>query len=329
MTSFDKSFIKAFTDQPHTAEPSGRAALAAPTVAAAEPHIAPATMAAPSRERRLAGASARLDEAPAARRDTSESLKPLSSYQPRPKVHDSWRAMLEVDRFAWPASCEELLVRLRPHWDRFADTIIEAMASGQKCLGISSLHRNVGRTTILLALVKLLANRGMRAVLVDADCARAELGEACGVVVQTGWDDLLASDLALGESLIAAVEDGVTLLPWRSAVTSGAVLPASVKTAGIFGTLREHYDLVLVDLPPLGTKPSVAEMAAFGTAIHLDRLYLVDDLRDHDRDALASTCNKLTRAGLPVTGIIENFAAGPDHPRGANFMSDRRSAVVG
>jgi Mrp family chromosome partitioning ATPase len=319
MTSFDKSFIKAFTDQPHVLEPSSRAS--------APPHIV-APSPAPARERRLSGAATRVEDQPPARRDTSESL-PLSSYTPRPKVHDSWRAMLEVDRFPWPACCEELLVRVRPHWDRFADTIIEAMASGQKCLGISSLQRNVGRTTTLLALSKILANRGMRPVLVDADCIRPELAEACGVVVQTGWDDLVASELALGESLIAAVEDGVTLLPWRSAVTSGTVLPTSLKAGGIFGTLREHYDLVLIDLPPLGTKPSVVELAAFASAVHLDRLYLVDDLRDHDRDALASTCNKLSRAGLAVTGIIENFAAGPDHPRGANHPGVRRPAAVG
>jgi Mrp family chromosome partitioning ATPase len=319
MTSFDKSFIKAFTDTSHAPDPGSRAST---------PHIAPSPAPAPPRERRLSGATKPVEEHHPARRDTSDSL-PLSSYTPRPKVHDSWRAMLEVDRFPWPACCEELLVRVRPHWDRFADSIIEAMASGQKCLGISSLQRNVGRTTTLLALSKILASRGMRPVLVDADCIRPELAEACGVVVQTGWDDLLASELALGESLIAAVEDGVTLLPWRSAVTSGAVLPTSLKAGGIFGTLREHYDLVLVDLPPLGTRPTVVELAAFAAAVHLDRLYLVDDLRDHDRDALASTCNKLARAGLTVAGILENFAAGPDHHGGANHPGVRRPAAVG
>jgi Mrp family chromosome partitioning ATPase len=325
MTSFDKSFIKAFTDQSHTTAPVGQDGFTARLPAAA-PHItAPA---ATWRDSRPVEMDIHVDDAHSARRDASET-RPLSSYTPRPKVHDSWRAMLEVDRFPWPATCEELLVRLRPHWDRFADTIIEALAGGHKCLGVSSLHRNVGRTTTLLALSRLLASRGMRPVLVDADCTRPELGEACGVVVQTGWDDLLASELALGESLIAAVEDGVTLLPWRTAVTSGAVLPTSLKAGGIFGTLREHYDLVLVDLPPLGTKPSVAEMAAFATTIHLDRLYLVDDLRDHDRDTLTSACNKLNRAGLSVTGIIENFAAGPDHPRGTTSWHGRRTATVG
>src|SRR5690606_4424363 len=162
MTSFDKSFIKAFTDPPHAAEASTRAAGA--------PHIAASAV----RERRPIGTALRAEEAQPARRDTNESLQPLSSYTPRPKVHDSWRAMLEVDRFPWPACCEELLVRVRPHWDRFADSIVEGMASGHKCLGISSLHRHVGRTTTLLALSKLLASRGMRPVLVDADCIRPE-----------------------------------------------------------------------------------------------------------------------------------------------------------
>ncbi len=317
MTSFDRSFIKAYTDPPHAAESPARAAVA--------PHI----VSPPGVGRRPVGTSLRMDDTESAQRVASETLRPLSSYTPRPKVHDAWRAMLEVDRFAWPACCEELLVRLRPHWDQFADSIVEAMTTGQKCLGIGSLHRNVGRTTTLLALAKLLANRGMRPVLVDADCVQPQLAEACGVAVQTGWDDLLASELALGESLIAAVEDGVALLPWRSSVAMGAVLPSTAKAAGIFSALREHYDLVLVDLPPLGNKPTVAEFSAFANAVHLDQMYLVDDLRDHDRDALASACAKLARAGLNVKGIIENFAAGPDHPRGYHSFSNHRPVAVG
>jgi Mrp family chromosome partitioning ATPase len=295
MTSFDKAFIKAF-DHPHTAREQ----------AVAPPHAGPER----SARTRLGGSPARASEmgvhTPSELRPSAPP-RPLSSFTARPKLQDSWRALLEVDRLPWPAVCEQLLTSARIDWDRWTDLIVDRMAHGQKCIGIGGSERNAGRTSVTLTLARQLAVRGMRLVLVDADFEQPMLADTCGISVHTGWDDLLASELALGESLIAAVEDGVTLMPWRTG-TPEAALPLSGKIPSIFATLREHYDITLVDLLPLTGKPSIGDFAQLATAMHLDAMYMVRNLANPSAESLAGVCSKLRRAGVPVTGTIENFA---------------------
>lgn len=319
MTSFDKAFIKAFTDNPHTAREQ----------AVAPPHAGHER---PAARARLGGSPARSSEMGLPTRSEvkpSTPPRPLSSFAAQPKLQDSWRALLEIDRLPWPPVCDQLVSSARADWDRWTDILVDRMAHGQKCIGFGGVDRHSGRTSIMLTLAKLLAQRGLRLAVVDADFEQPELADACGVSVHTGWDDLLSSELALGESLIAAVEDGVTLMPWRTALRAGAALPVAGKVPSIFATLREHYDFILVDLMRLAGKPSIAEFAQFATAIHLDAKYLVNNLAAHSTEALSAVCSKLRRAGVPVTGMIENFAR-PESARSAasafNFGGRMRAA---
>jgi Mrp family chromosome partitioning ATPase len=300
MTTFDKAFIKAFTDAPpHPA--------AASQQAAPPPH---AGQDKPPRRARLGGSSMRVSEMgvpQAAPRKPSPPPRPLSSFSAQPRIQESWRALLEVDRFQWPATCDQLLSEARGEWDRFGEQLIERMSQGQKCVALASAGRGHGRTIVALTLAKLLASRGLRPVVIDADTCNPELAKGCGVSVHSGWDDLLTSELVLGESLISAVDDGVVLMPWRTALHAGSALPTSMRASTVFATLREHYDLAIVDALPLDGNITIAEFASFATAIHLDALYLVHNRAAGSLESLADTSAKLLRAGVPVMGVIENF----------------------
>ncbi len=311
MTTFDRAFIKAFTDTPDQT--------AAPERGIAPPH-------APTRptRARLGGTPARAGElgesAQRATITTAPPPRPLSSFAPQPKLQDPCRALLEVDRFDWPESIQELLARASREWDAFAEQIVERMGQGKKCLAVASIGRGDGRTTVTLALAKQLAGRGMRPVVVDADCERPELARACGVSVHTGWDDLVGSELILGESLIAAVEEGVTLMPWRTATPGGRSLAASLRVSTLFNSLREHYDLILIDAPPLVGKTAIADFASFASAVHLDGAYLLHNMSQHAREPLSAACTRLRNAGVPLAGTIENFvSAARPHPAPAGL----------
>lgn len=315
MTLLDRAFIKAFTDTaahpaaPH-ATPIARRPPEAPRPSIVKSTNRPAHAAASPFAVVLPEESALLEP------DARNPTLPLSSFAPPIKVDDACRALLEIDRAAWPEACGDLLLRARGDWDRFAEQLIERMGQGQKCIALSSLARGEGRTTVALALAKHVASRGLRPVIVDADMENPALARTCGVSAHTGWDDLVASELPLGEALITAVEDGVTLMPWRGPAATAAKLAQSLRIASIFGTLREHYDLVLLDTMPLVGQTAIADLAAFAAAIHLDSLYLIQDLRTTTREGLIAACSKLRDSGLPLAGVIENFVspASPGKP---------------
>jgi len=298
MTTFDRAFIKAFTDTPEQ-----------PTGATARPIAAPHT--AGDREPQPLKASRMRETQTPPMRPSAGPPRPLSTFASQAKVHDACRALLEVDRLQWPTACLDLTTRVGREWDPFIDQLMTQMGQGQKCLAFAGVERGSGRTTVTLATARQLAERGLRPVVVDADLENPTLVRGCGISVQTGWDDLVASELGLGEALIVSVEEGVTLMPWRGGHQTLSQLAGMVRTATIFGTLREQYDLVLLDAMPLVGKTAISDFAAFGHAVHLDAIYLVHHPGLTSREQLSSACSKLRRAGAPLAALIENFSVPP------------------
>jgi Mrp family chromosome partitioning ATPase len=241
------------------------------------------------------------------------------------KGDEAFRAFLEIDRAAWPEACGELLDRAGRDWDRFTEQLIERMGQGEKCIALAGSAHGDGNTTISLALARHVAARGLRPLVVDADPENPELARSCGVSVQTGWDDVVVSGLSAGEALIMAVEDGVTLLPWRGRDVSMAELAANERVGEVFGTLREHYDLVLLDAMPLVARAMIADFAALAGAIRLDAVYLIHNVRTMSREQLSALCAKIRESGLPLAGVIENFV--PPAPTGPARSREFHSAA--
>ncbi len=306
MTTLDRAFIKAFADTaPGGAAQAPRAEAAnpprrPPVAAKAQPDVS--SRAVPTAGEAVAGARI-------SRPQPTAPLAPLSAFAGQVKIHEPFRAEVEVDRFSWTPACEDLFSRAKGAWSRFIDQLIERSGQGQKCIAIASAHRGEGRTTVSLALARHLATRGLRVVVVDADLESPNLARACGLSTYTSWGEVLQKELPLGEALVTAVDDGVTLMPWRGSAVHMAQLATSLRTATSFNLLRDHYEFVLLDTMPLVGQTSISDFASFARSIRLDAVYMVQDSRWTLDEQLAATCAKLRRSGLPVEGIIENFVS--------------------
>ncbi len=140
MTTLDRAFIKAFTDEPHTsgADMPGAGPHAVHDSPVPEPAVAIATVPADEAE-----------PAPPASRKSPP--RPLSSFSAQPKVHDSCQALLEVDRLDWPAACRDLLAGASQAWEHFTEQLVAQMSQGHKCVALSGVARGAGRTTVALA----------------------------------------------------------------------------------------------------------------------------------------------------------------------------------
>jgi succinoglycan biosynthesis transport protein ExoP len=122
-----------------------------------------------------------------------------------------------------------------------------------KAIGITSTHPNEGKSTVAANLARLIAHAGGRAILLDCDLRNPSLTRALAPGAEVGLLDVVA-----GRNLLADVI-------WTDSATSLAFLPMAAKTrlshtneilasAGmkkLIDTLRDAYDYVLIDLPPL------------------------------------------------------------------------------
>ncbi len=242
--------------------------------------------------------------APESRVPNPEPRTPPTNLQP---LKPAWR----VDHFTWPGICRRLMARAPEQLDRLTDALASAGAEGRKVLVVGGCRRGEGATTLLLCAAHRLAERGVKTALVDADLARPRLARRLGVEPQLGWDETKASDEnAIGQALVEAAATRMAILPAREPA-SKTEQPAgeASRLAACLGVLREHYDMVLVDLGPLVDAGLTEGAASRVAAAMIDGVILVHNGRVTSEGHMAAVAEQLSAMGIAVSGIVENFAA--------------------
>ncbi|HEX3728104.1 MAG TPA: hypothetical protein VHV08_17755 [Pirellulales bacterium] len=304
MTKLDRAFIKAYTEPPAVTLPRPRKVEQAMIAHDARLHAGGEQIARP--RARVA------PQTSPGHVGRSEAMAPLSTFAAPAKLEESFRASLEVDRLDWPAACQQLVARAAVAWDRFIAQLCAELTTLNKCVAFVSSRRGEGRTTVALATASRLAAQGLRTLIVDADFGHADLAAACGVSPPVGWGEMIEGDLPLGEALITAVEDGVTLMPWRGPGGRLAHRSARLRAATSFRLLKEYYDVIIVDAMPLAS--STTDFAHLLEALGQCGSYVVCDKRATSAQQLLGLCGRLEQVGVKVSGIIENFVASTSPP---------------
>ncbi|HBO43577.1 MAG TPA: hypothetical protein DD670_06535 [Planctomycetaceae bacterium] len=242
-------------------------------------------------------------EKPAANVPTTESL-PV------------FRPMLQVEAFAWPPTLTEASEASLAQFDAAAAAILELKGPGPGVIGLVGGASKVGCTTTLLAVAARLAQRGMNIAMVDANEASPTLSSCLGLLPSLGWEDVVAGREPVVEALIESIEDRLTLLPLcnpKELARVGDATIASSRAAAVLAILRDHFDLVLVDL-------GIADAAGRPMDGAVDEAVLVTDARRPSKDDVLERRDLLERRGIACAGLIENFA------RSSRSVDHRRAA---
>jgi succinoglycan biosynthesis transport protein ExoP len=145
-------------------------------------------------------------------------------------------------------------------FSRFAEAIraikLAADLNGisvNRVVGITSAVPDEGKSTIAAALAVSIAQVGGRVVLVDCDLRNPSLSRAIAPRTDVGILEVLSGKVALDQALINEVYLAMAFLPvaCKSRIADSSELLSSSSTKGLFEGLRQNYDYVIVDLPPL------------------------------------------------------------------------------
>jgi Mrp family chromosome partitioning ATPase len=217
-----------------------------------------------------------------------------------------WRPLLQVDRVAWPSIHGKLQTTAAAAVQRMADSLLSICASGSKVLGLASCSRGEGVTTLMLAAARSLKGQGRKVVLVDANWSNPQLAQNLGLLPQIGWEETLCGGLPLEEVVIESLADGLAVLPVRKPSASTI---AQEQIAASFDILAREFDVVLVDLGPLGLGGD-DETASRDVAAEMDAVVLVQNVRVTTPNQLADVREHLAASNLRYAGTIQNFVAG-------------------
>jgi capsular exopolysaccharide synthesis family protein len=166
---------------------------------------------------------------------------------------------------------------------------------------ITSATGGEGKTTLAAHLAARCANARTSTLLVDADIRRASLGRLLDVPVGPGLGDVLAGDLEFDQAAISVQAGGFHFLSAGIPGRDPSRVLKSARLAELLGRLRQTYDLVIIDTPPV---LPVADALIVGRwtdgAVMAARF-------DASRMPLVERANRqLASAGIPVIGVVVN-----------------------
>ena len=169
-------------------------------------------------------------------------------------------------------------------------------------LVISSALHAEGKSTVSLNLAQAAAAMGQRVLLVDADLRLPQIHTLLRLPNEQGLSNVISSNLSVSEAIQRSPDwDNLFVL------TSGQIPPdptkllSSKKMQNIMEQLRQEFDLVIYDTPPI---LGLADSNLLAT--HTAGIVLVVRIGKTDRSVLLQTLDQLKISRAAILGLVIN-----------------------
>jgi succinoglycan biosynthesis transport protein ExoP len=178
-----------------------------------------------------------------------------------------------------------------------------ARQDGQlRTIVLTSPGASEGKTATLANLGVVFAQAGERVVLVSCDLRRPRIGAFFGLDERFGLTSVLLGEKALEQVVLPVPDfDRLSLLPAGPVPPNPAELLSSARVQDVFAKLREHFDLVLIDSPPVLPVTDAAILSRYADATLM--LVAAGQTRRGD---LHRAVEKLNQVGVTILGLVLN-----------------------
>src|SRR5689334_17730503 len=122
-----------------------------------------------------------------------------------------------------------------------------------RVVGLTSSLPNEGKSTIAFSLALLMSQVGARTILVDCDLRNPSLTREIAPRAKVGLIDVIGGKAKLEEAIWKDPSTKMAFLPvmTKFRVANSSEILSSAPLKKLFERLRESYDYIVVDLPPL------------------------------------------------------------------------------
>jgi capsular exopolysaccharide synthesis family protein len=170
-----------------------------------------------------------------------------------------------------------------------------------KVVQVTSPNMSDGKSTLIANLAVAIAQSGRKVILVDADLRRPRLHKVLGLSARTGLAKVIAGEVELAEAVQTTVVPNLSVLPCGPRPAQPAELLTLPRFADLLEELRESYDYVLIDTPPL-----LAVSDPCAVAPRADGVLLTIRIARNGRPAAERARDLLLALRVPVLGVVVN-----------------------
>jgi receptor protein-tyrosine kinase len=180
----------------------------------------------------------------------------------------------------------------------YANLVFAMRGGAMRVITFVGYNPQVGKTSTVEGLGRAAARADKRVLIVDGDMRAATLTDRLGRKGHPGLVDVLQGAIPLDVALVE-LERGLSLLPTRAARANPASLLSGSRTFALMADLRERFDLVLIDSPPLSGLADGLILAAQSDLVVL----IVRTGVTKPADVLAAT-RSLRQNQTPIAGTV-------------------------
>jgi capsular exopolysaccharide synthesis family protein len=159
-----------------------------------------------------------------------------------------------------------------------------------------------GKTTTVVNLALALAEGGERVILVEGDLRRPKVAEYLRLEASVGLTTVLIGKLGLDDAIQSTAHGKLDVLTSGSTPPNPAELLKSSSMTALIASLRESYDIVLIDAPPLLPVTDGALLSA-----QADGALLVVRHGKTTTDQVSVAVERLEAVGAAPVGVIFNM----------------------
>ncbi|CAL78538.1 putative exopolysaccharide polymerization protein, ExoP-like [Bradyrhizobium sp. ORS 278] len=174
--------------------------------------------------------------------------------------------------------------------------------TSRKVFGLVSALPNEGKSVIAASLAQSIAGSGKRVIVVDCDLRNPSLSASLAPKAGTGIADIVSGARQLEDTIWTDAVTRLHFLPGKGAAHRDTCdILAHDEMRKLFDRLRETYDYVIVDLPPLA--PVVDARAISGL---LDSFVLVVEWGRTPADVVEHALNTAPNVYDSLLGVVLN-----------------------
>lgn len=174
-----------------------------------------------------------------------------------------------------------------------------------KVLQVTSPSPGDGKTTLACNLAVSIANSGKRVIIVDADLRRPRVHQVLGEDSDVGFAAVLAGEAEPDDATIQTEVKNLSLMPCGARPSNPAELLTTRRLPELLDLLREKYDYVIVDSPPV-----LAVTDPCAVAPRVDATVLTFRIKKNIKLAAERAREILDSVGGNVAGIVVNGVGG-------------------
>lgn len=179
-----------------------------------------------------------------------------------------------------------------------------------------------GKSTVAANMAVAYAQAGKKTLLLDADLRRPTSHETFKVPNRAGLSTLIVNDIPLEEVIKSTGFENLDLITSGPIPPNPAELLSASKLDAIMFRMMTHYDMVIIDSPPILSVTDAQLLSKNANGV-----VLVTDVGKNNRDRLNEAKDLLNKSGANILGIVLNGRTAEYKRDGHNYYYQKSEAT--